>query len=106
MKPLKTKAQIRDEINEQINAFIGEGGAVNSIPRGISGREPTTTPPLPINFDREQQTRTPVQNVVTAIEARRHAKSPSKPHKRATKPRKKMIYDDFGQPLRWQWVED
>ncbi|GAB3048031.1 hypothetical protein GCM10026915_08580 [Simiduia litorea] len=106
MKPLKTKAQIRDEINEQINAFIGDGGAVSSIPRGISGREPTTTPPLPISFDREQQTRTPVQGIVTAIEARRHARPLNKTIKRASKPRKKMIYDDFGQPLRWQWVEE
>ena len=106
MKPLKTKAQIRDEINDQINAFIGEGGAVNNIPRGISGREPTSTPPLPISFDREHQTRTPVQNEVTAIEARRQARPLMKTAKRAPRPRKKMIYDDFGQPLRWQWVEE
>jgi hypothetical protein len=27
-----------------------------------------------------------------------------KPKKR--QPKKKMIYDDFGEPLRWEWVDE
>jgi hypothetical protein len=106
MKPLKTKAQIRDEIQRQIAAYINEGGNVAAIPQGTSGREPTTQAPLPISFDKTHTERTPVTAVISAIEERRHNKGVKKPLRRANKPRKKLIYDDFGQPLRWQWVEE
>ncbi|UTA49051.1 hypothetical protein L1F30_05750 [Simiduia sp. 21SJ11W-1] len=106
MKPVKTKAQIRDEINNQIANYLSDGGEVLAVPRGISGREPTIHPPLPISFDRDQQNRTPVTEVISAIEQRRQQKHPPAPPRRRNQPRKKLIYDDFGQPLRWQWVED
>ena len=106
MKPLKTKAQIRDEIQDQITAYLNEGGQVAAIPRGISGREPMTQPPLPISFDRPQSERTPVTEIISAIEQRRQHKGLRKTTQRLRKPRKKLIYDDFGQPLRWQWVEE
>lgn len=106
MKPVKTKAQIRDEINSQIASYLNQGGEVNAVPRGISGREPTIHPPLPISFDKDQQSRTPVTEVISAIEERRQQKGQPKTLRRRNQPRKKLIYDDFGQPLRWQWVED
>ncbi len=106
MKPVKTKAQIRDEIDSQIAAYLTQGGEVLAVPRGTSGREPTSHPPLPISFDRDQQHRTPVTEVISAIEERRQHKGQHKSLRRAPKPRKKLIYDDFGQPLRWQWVEE
>jgi hypothetical protein len=42
--------------------------------------------------------------VVAAIEARKKPPLPQKPKK--LRPRKKVILDDFGQPLRWEWVEE
>lgn len=109
MKPLKTKAQIRSEIAQQVDTFLTEGGAVNAVPMGATGRDPGRCLPLPISFDKNQQPRTQVQDVISAIEERRSHKAALKaPFNKAPgrKPRKKMIYDDFGQPLRWQWVEE
>ena len=105
MKPLKTKAQVRDEINRQIEDFVHLGGAVAKIAKGISSREPTTQPPIPVSFDGPKTERTPVADVVAAIESRRKPK-PALKVSRHKRPRKKMILDDFGQPLRWEWVED
>jgi hypothetical protein len=40
LKPLITKSDLRRELDRQIEAFVREGGRVNEIPRGISGRNP------------------------------------------------------------------
>ena len=47
--------------------------------------------------------------VIATLERRRQERKGSKapsPGRRAKKPRKKMIYDDFGEPLRWVWEEE
>lgn len=105
MKPLKTKAQVRDEIEKQIEDYLLRGGAVAQIARGESGRDVTTQPPAPVAFDSPKAERTPVNDVVAAIESRRKPK-PMPKAPRTKQPRKKVILDDFGQPLRWEWVED
>ncbi len=109
MKPLKTKAQVRAEIDKQVKDFLQDGGEVFEVAQGVSGRETGLHPPAPVTFDGPKVDRTPVNEVVAAIESRRRAKPDPKPGKRkglARKPRKKMILDDFGQPLRWEWVEE
>ena len=52
--------------------------------------------------------RTPVPEVVAAIEARRLAKKSRAPQRqrRLPHPRRKVIYDDFGEPLRRIWQEE
>lgn len=102
MKPTKTRREMHNELQEQIQAYLSQGGQVNEIPRGISGR-PYATNPLHALFEGHHEDRTPVPDVVAAIEARKKPQlagrlSPSRPQK-------KIIYDDFGQPLRWEWVE-
>lgn len=106
MKPLKTKAQIRAEIEAQVDAYIHQGGEVSAVPMGASGREPGGHQPLSVLFDRKQQPRTQVQDVIQAIEARKQSKTATHAPRTPRRPRKQIIYDDFGQPLRWQWVED
>ena len=107
MKPLKTKAQARAEIEKQISDFLQCGGSVAEIERGVSGREPSLKPLAPAAFDGPKVDRTPVNEVVAAIESRRRTKPETKSKRTAAKqPRKKVILDDFGQPLRWEWVED
>lgn len=107
MKPVKTKAQIRAEIAAQTDAFIHNGGEVNNVPMGASGREAGAGRAANFSFDRQAQPRTQVQDVIQAIEARRQARANrAQAPKKAKRPRKQIIYDDFGQPLRWQWVED
>ena len=104
-KPI-TKAQIRDEIEKQIDEFISRGGAVDNIQRGLSGRDNPSGPlkPESHNFQQPRAERTYVPEVVAALESRRKPKI-NKPAPPKRKPRKKLIYDDFGEPLRWEWEE-
>ncbi len=105
MKPLKTKAQIRAEIDEQINAFIQQGGAVNAIPQGISGHVGNSNPFGTMVRNGEPQDRTPLVEIVKQIDARK-SPQPKAPLKTTRRPRRKLITDDFGEPVRWVWVED
>jgi hypothetical protein len=108
-KPV-SKADIRDELLQEMERFLHGGGAVEEIPRGISGKNPSD-PATFLNrtlFVEPKGTRTLVPEVVAAIEARRIKKFARKPSRkgRLAKRKKKTIYDDFGEPLRRVWVED
>lgn len=110
MKKPVSKADIRNTLQSQMDNFLRDGGSVNEIPQGKSGKDPGD-PPLFLNrrlFIEPKAQRTLVPEVVEAIEARRKQKFSRKPTRkgRLAKPRKKVIYDDFGEPLRRVWVED
>lgn len=101
------KSDLRKTIAELTDAYIRSGGKVNAIPRGISGLDGATSPLRPTTFQTGKPARdaTPLTDVVKTIEARRRAK-PAKLKPVKPKPRKKLIYDDFGEPLRWTWVDE
>ncbi len=108
-KPL-SKADIREELVEETERFLKQGGCVHKIPRGISGKNPGEPPPF-LNrrlFIEPKAPRTLVPEVVAAIEARRKEKYRTKPtpKSRLPRPRRKIIYDDFGEPLRRVWIEE
>ncbi len=105
MKPIKTKAQTREEINRQIEDFLQTGGEVKAVQRGVSGRELGQNLALPMTMERSNTSRTPVNDEVAAIEARRKAKAPAPLKPRSKKPERKLIVDDFGEPVRWVWVD-
>jgi hypothetical protein len=105
-----TKAEMRRELDQQIDLYLREGGAVQNIPRGLSGRPPGAGPlPAAPFFSSEnlngenKEKRTYLVDVITAIEARRKPAATRKALPR--RPRKKFIYDDFGEPIRWVWEE-
>jgi len=104
MKPTKTRRELHQELDQQVEEFLRNGGAVHEVPRGLSGRPYAQTPLVSIFEGTSQEERTPLPEVVAAIEAHRHPSTPAKPEHK--KPRKKVILDDFGQPLRWEWVEE
>lgn len=106
VKKPTTKADIRAEIEQQITDFLSRGGAVEQVQRGISGRDDSSGPIKPdsTTFQQPRAERTYVPEVIAALEQRRKTMGEkSRPPKR--KPRKKIIYDDFGEPLRWEWEE-
>lgn len=98
----------RKRIRQQTEEFLARGGSVSSVEPGVSGRGDG-------NIHRaHQQTftpsgtseRTPVPEVVAAIESRKQAKRARHTAKSPRRqPRRKLIYDDFGEPLRWEWVD-
>lgn len=98
-------------MQEETERFLRQGGSVENIPQGISGKDPGDAP-LFLNrrlFIEPKGTRTLVPEVVAAIEARRKDKNKRKPQRkmsRLPRPRRKTIYDDFGEPLRRVWVDE
>ena len=110
MKKPVSKADIRDKLRRQTERFLRQGGDVNKIPQGASGKD-ASDPPLFLNrqlFAEPKVTRTPVPEVVAAIESRRRHKHRHKPavKTKATRPKRKIIYDDFGEPLRKIWLDE
>ncbi|GAB3097319.1 hypothetical protein G8770_15760 [Aestuariicella hydrocarbonica] len=101
MKPLKTKAQIRQEIDDQVRKFLSHGGSVDEFKAGESGREVNSPLPKSPHIERNSQTRTPVLSEIQAIEARRQKpkRVPTRHHNNQS--RKTLLTDDFGEPLRW-----
>jgi hypothetical protein len=104
IKPTKTRRQLHQELEAQVQEFLTHGGQVNEVPRGLSGRPDANGPLVSIFDGNSQEGRTPLPDVVAAIEARKKPQLTQKPKK--LRPRKKVILDDFGQPLRWEWVEE
>jgi hypothetical protein len=104
MKPIKTRRQLHAELEQQIQEFLTQGGRVNEVPRGLSGRLDAQGPLISIFEGTSPEERTPLPGVVAAIEARKKPQIANKLRK--PRPRKKVILDDFGQPLRWEWVEE
>ncbi len=104
MKPVPNKAQLRAELEEQMQQYLQQGGAVSEVPRGISGHIGNHNPFSQRGDSPPAQSRTPVDEVVQALEARKNAKAAAaKKHRR---PRKKLLKDDFGEPLRWVWTDE
>lgn len=76
------------------------------VERGVSGHD-SSTGPLKSDgnsFHQPRSERTYVPEVIAALEERRK-RMHEKPKPVKKQPRKKVIYDDFGEPLRWEWEE-
>lgn len=104
MKPTKTRRELHSELDQQVYEFLNQGGSVNEVPRGLSGRPHAQGPLMSIFDGQSQEDRTPLPGIVAAIEARRKPLASSKNFK--LRPQKKIILDDFGQPVRWEWIEN
>lgn len=89
-----------------MDRFLKEGGRVQVIDPGISGRTdgaPSIKTPI---FNQPKEPRTPLNDVVEALDKRREDKKAAKRAPRASRgPKKKIIYDDFGEPLRTVWID-
>jgi hypothetical protein len=112
VKKLPTKSDIRSELEREMDRYLSKGGKVTSVPQGTSGRDPGK-PPTHLTarlFGEPKLQRTFVPEVVAAIEARRNEQKLKRRQKkrrsRLPKPRRKIIYDDFGEPLRRVWEDD
>ena len=99
-----SKSEIRATLDDQIHAFLNDGGKIQEYDQGdsslVDGR-----------YDRNQfvhglpkQLRTPIPKTLKVIDHRRSNHNVT-PIKRKLTRVKKIIYDDFGEPLREVWVE-
>ncbi len=111
MKKPVSKADLRADLQRQVENYLDRGGRVEQVPTGHSGKDPTE-PPLYLNrrlFLEPRSQRTPVPEVVARLEERRQQRlkrTPTRKRSRLPSPRRKTLYDDFGEPLRRIWVDE
>ena len=106
-----TKAELRTQLERQTRRYLNKGGKVKKIPKGVTGADPLKGVPLRWGglFAEPQSSRTYLPEVVAAIETRRKdrlKRRPMRKRSRLPQPRRKVIYDDFGEPIRKVWVDD
>lgn len=100
---LKSKQEIRAEMEKEIAAYLESGGHINHIKQGISGRDDNRNLQQSISFTPSApQSRTLVNDTIKAIDERKKKKTPET-KAAPKKARKKIIYDDFGEPIREVW---
>jgi len=100
------KDRLREKLRKQTEDFVAHGGHIDRVGPGVSGRGDTLRPPPATHFNAAPKaSRTPVPEVVAAIELRRQQKVLRRKASGRSKPKRRLIYDDFGEPLRWEWVE-
>lgn len=101
MQKRPTKAELRRQLTDEIQHFLHEGGLVQEVPRGatglVDGRYGNS-----LGFEKPKEQRTDVSGVLNAIDQRKETQRKPLP-KRPLKPKKKIIYDDFGEPVRVVW---
>ncbi|MDG2017905.1 MAG: hypothetical protein P8J25_00485 [Porticoccaceae bacterium] len=102
-----SKNSLRRELRKKTEEFLGKGGEIKKCQQGETG-EPADQPraksvfvsPSPI------KNRTYVNDVVAKIDERKRKSITKAPAKASKRPKKKVIYDDFGEPLREVWVDE
>ncbi len=107
MKKAPSKEQIRSEIEHQVDDYLARGGRVLQVERGVSARIGSDGPfsrSGPV-LQQPRAERTPLDQVVAQLEARRRPAPPQPATPRAKGPRKKPVLDDFGEIIRWVWEE-
>lgn len=102
IKKIKTKKEIQQELEAEIADFLKEGGNIKQIEKGVSARHIGDNLDSQLHFPEPQQIRTALTETIKALEARKQKKKTPPEPKR---PRKRVIYDDFGEAIREIWDE-
>lgn len=103
-----SKSDLRKHLTADVELFLRSGGEINAVAQGETALEGSRAPLQAPLFNEPRTSRTPVDDVVATLKARKEAKSnrSKTPVARRQRPQKKVIYDDFGEPLRTVWRED
>lgn len=108
MKKPPDKSELRRQLDRETERFLRGGGEIKQVAVGESAFAPGERPPPAPLFNEPKTERTPVDDVVAALNARREAgkRSPAPRNRRGTRRRKQVIYDDFGEPMRVIWSDE
>lgn len=103
-----TKQELRHQLQQEMRAFLNQGGEVKEVARGATGLVDGRYDERTLAFEKPREERTPVNEALRAIDQRREEQR--KPLRQSSNPRlkrpkKKIIYDDFGEPLRIVWED-
>ncbi|GGK70780.1 hypothetical protein [Amphritea balenae] len=97
-----TKAELREQLMQQTQAFLQQGGHVDEVDNGATGLVNGSYRNAGFILNPQRQERTPLNNVLAQIDSRKPSRQKpavSTSIKQSSN-RKKVIYDDFGEPLR------
>ncbi|MEO9275517.1 hypothetical protein ABFY09_11700 [Marinomonas sp. 5E14-1] len=103
IKPKTTKKDTRKELESLVDQFIKAKGEIQQIDMGESGLVDGKYNTSHMGFSEPKKERTPLNHVVAALQQKKKPSPPTPLPKK--KPKKKIIYDDFGDPIRWIWEE-
>ena len=111
VKKLPTKDDLREQLEQETRRYLDRGGKVDEVPQGASGTDPLKARSFQASglFAQPKSSRTFVPEVVEAIEKRRAERLRRRPVRKRTglaRPRRKVLYDDFGEPIRKVWIDD
>ena len=98
-----TKREIRQQMQQEVSQYLTEGGEVQEFQRGESGLVNGKLDDRSSGFEQGKQQRTPLGDVLNAVDERKKSGKPAPVKPR--RPQKKIIYDDFGEPIREVWVD-
>ena len=102
-----SKKSIRKEILAKTQDYLSSGGSIEEVSLGESGqntKEPRVRPAIKI--DESSENKIYLTDVIATIDARKvkTIKSITLTENHSGR-HKKLIYDDFGEPLREVWVD-
>lgn len=109
MKKLSFKELARQKMERQVDDYLKKGGKINHVPNGKSGWDAAQGPlkPTHLVFEKSQHDYSPLHQVVAKLdERRRQKKQKNKPQSRLNRPKQKVLYDDFGEPIRKIWLDE
>lgn len=108
MKKISPKQYVRDEVARQIEVFLAKGGEITQVAAGETGwdNKKGAIKPTKAIFDKSPETRTPLDHVAATVDARREENKKPAKKPQPSKPKEKIIYDDFGDPIRRVWVDE
>ncbi len=106
LKP-PSKEELRQHLSRDVEAFLAKGGNINQVEPGETGLTAQQKPLHAPLFNEPPTERTPLYEVMATLDERRSQMKRTGGTQRKTpkKPRKKIIYDDFGEPLRTVWED-
>jgi hypothetical protein len=99
-----TKREIHQQMQQEISQFLDNGGEVHEFERGESALINGKLDDRSSGFGQGKQKRTPLTDELKAVDERKKVPAAPKMQK-VRRPYKKIIYDDFGEPIREVWVE-
>ena len=102
-----SKNFIRNELRRKTEEFLSRGGEIKQHRAGETG-EPLDKPRGRAVFvsGEPRKTRTYINDVVSALDNRKRKSVTPKLNKKTKRPKKKIVYDDFGEAIREIWSDD
>ena len=104
MNKRPTKREIRQQMDNEVDQYLNKGGEVREFQRGESGLVNGKLNDRSSGFEQRKQKRTPLIDELKAMIERKKPAGSAMPVK-SSRPKKKIIYDDFGEPIREVWIE-